>query len=421
MLRKLGYKQTYFVLVLLLFVIGLFLRAYNFQNRLIFGPEQAISLITGAENLDKFSLLGEINVQRSTSTGLNPFHGAYFNYFLIPFILLFNFQPLPITYVFLFLNLLTAFIFFRVTRKIFGETIAIFSLTYFIFSDKMIHHSLFIWNLNFLPLLGVLALWFLYKLKEKPSDFSSPFWVGIINGVGFGLQYLFFPFIVLISGITIFLSKKKIDALALLIAGSVIGSLSMVIFDLRHDFYYVRTLWQILLDVLSHRVGGNVSYYDFMYILPFLFLFFSWITELLYKYYKPLCFFPIIIFIVINLKSPLINFQQSTGVIPGINLKAYESFSAEINKDNPPEKFNVATLWDFDTRAYPLRYFLTYLYRKTPQGLEDYHDLDALYVAAPDSYDINHPSVFELNAYEPYQVIVLSSEVPGFKLYKLTK
>ena len=414
-------KHGYLILIIAFFVVGIFLRLYNFQNRLIFGPEQAISLLTAASYLDKFSLLGEVNLQRGTSTGLNPFHGALFNYSLVPLILLFKFNPLPISYLFLFLNVFTAFVFFLVTKKLFGKKVALFSLFYFLLSSKMIHHSLFIWNLNFLPLLGILSLWFVSKQIKKPTSVFSSIWLGILGGIGFGLQYLYLPFIAITLLVTIYFSKKKIQTIILFGVGLLVGAFSMVLFDLRHDFYYTRTLWQYFLDVLDGKANGGTSYFDFMYLFPYIFIVYGFITNFIYKKWKLLCLIPLLVYVYVSFQSPQVNFKNSTGVVPGITLKVLESASKVISEDNPPEKFNVVTLWDFDSRAHTLRYFLANYYHKTPQAVENYNNIDALYAFAPSGYDIVKPSVYELNSFFPYKIKELSSITPGYRLYKLTK
>src|SRR3989344_3419235 len=179
-------KYKYWLIVLTLFVSGTFIRLYNFPNRLIFGPEQGISLMTSAANLTKFSLLGETNLQRATSDSHIPFHGAYFSYLMLPVILLFNYRVFPITLTFVFLNLATALLFFLVSLKLFGEKVAAFALFYFLFSAVMIHHSLFIWILNPLPLLGVLVLWLTAKLFKNRDLLWPSLLIGILSGFGFG-------------------------------------------------------------------------------------------------------------------------------------------------------------------------------------------------------------------------------------------
>lgn len=419
-LRKI-WADKFTLLIVSLFIVGAFLRLYNFQSRLIFGPEQAISLLTSGSYLEKFSLLGEVNVQRVTSQGHNPFHGAYFNYFLVPFMLLFRFQPLPITYLFVLLNLLTAYVFYLVTKNIFGKTIGVFTLFYFLLNDKMIHHSLFIWNLNFLPLLGILTLWAVVSLAKDCQNLYYPFWLGLIGGIGFGLQYLFFPFILLTFLLTIIFSKQKTKTILVFILGGVLGALSMVIFDLRHDFYYTRTLWQYFLDVRNHRISGSTHYYDFMYLLPYLFLFWGIFTAFIYKLYKPLIIFPLAICLYLTFTSPTINLTSSTGMPQGLTLASLEKAASVIASDSPPARFNVATLWDFDTRSHPLRYLLTYYYQLKPMPVEEYTHLDALYVFAPESYELEHPQVWELQTFLPYRITNLGLDQPGYRLYKLTK
>ena len=96
--------------------------------------------------------------------------------------------------------------------------------------------------------------------------------------------------------------------------------------------------------------------------------------------------------------------------------------SAEtIAKDKPPEKFNVVTLWDFDTRAYTERYLLTYMYKLTPSAVENYKDNEVVYALAPLDYDIIKPKVWELQEFLPYKVSVLPDFAEGYKLYKLSK
>lgn len=120
-LKKIFCAHGYLLLIIAIFVAGATLRLYNFENRLIFGPEQGMSLITSASNLEKFSLLGETNWIRATSAGHTPFHGALYSYMILPLLVIFNFRVLPVTIIFALLNLMTAFIFFRIANKPVGK------------------------------------------------------------------------------------------------------------------------------------------------------------------------------------------------------------------------------------------------------------------------------------------------------------
>ena len=122
-----------------------------------------------------------------------------------------------------------------------------------------------------------------------------------------------------------------------------------------------------------------------------------------------------------NLTSKSVDFTHSTGMAPNVTLSTFQNVSETISADQPPARFNIAVLLDFDTRAHPLRYLLTYLHKKIPQPVEQYSDLEALYVFAPDGYPIDKPLVWELKTYLPYQINELAFVSPGYKLYKLSK
>lgn len=419
-------KKFYNLLILSLFLAGAFLRLYNFENRMIFGPEQGISLLTSTANLTQFSLLGETNLQRATSAGHIPFHGAYYGYLILPIIVAFDYKVLPITLTFAILNLFTALIFFFVTKKLFGKTIAAFALFFFLFSAVMIHHSLFTWILNPLPLLGILNLWFFSKLVKSRKLLLPTFWIGFLAGFGFGLQNLYLPFGALMFILIIIFSRRKLLSIPTYFLGTILGNLPMVIFDLRHDFYHLRTFWQYFLDVFINRsVSGFTDYYHFLYLFPFLFLFWAIASNALYKIYKPLGLVIPMLFLYTNFTSPMFNLYRSTGMPAGITTRSLETaakaIAADLATDPPADGFNVATLWDFDTRANPMRYLLKYYYHLTPESYENYGSLDALYVLAPENYDIDHPRVWELSVFAPYRAADLKINLPGYRLYKLSQ
>lgn len=414
-------KRGYLFLIIAMFVVGAFLRLYNFPNRLIFGPEQGMSFITSASNLEKFSLLGETNLIRATNAGHIPFHGAMYSYLLLPVLMIFNFRVLPVTFMFVILNLVTALALFLVANKLFGKTIAALSLFFFLFSAVMIHHSLFAWIVNPTPLLGVLTLWFVYKLIKDKQNNLPILWIGAMSGLGFGFQSFYILFAGFLLILTIIISKKKFLTALLFLFGMVLGSLPTVIFDIRHDFYHVRTFTQFFYEVAIGKASGGSTYYNFLFLYSYLFLIYAFITKVLWKTWKPLALIPIIFFLYGTFTSPFFNLQKSTGMAPGITLMSLESAAKVINESSPSKRFNVATLWDFDTRANPLRYILTYYYQQKPEAVEEYKNINALYVFAPADYDMKVPKVWELQEFLPYKVTDLNLSVPDYRLYQLTK
>lgn len=75
------------VAAIVVIALATWLRFTNFYHRILFGPEQALSLIVSSEQIEHFTLLGLPNLQRVTSNGHILYSGSLFNYSLIPFLL----------------------------------------------------------------------------------------------------------------------------------------------------------------------------------------------------------------------------------------------------------------------------------------------------------------------------------------------
>lgn len=414
-------KKFEIIVIVVVFLFGIFLRLYNFPNRLIFGPEQSLSLITSAEYLkEKFSLLGEAYIQRTTSAGHYLFHSALFGYSLLPLLLLGNFNPLPVTYFFAFLNLFTALLLFWLTQKYVNRESAILAVFFFLTSPVMVHHSLFIWTLNYLPLIGLLSFFLVWSFIKKPKPLNI-FLLGLLSGIGFGLQFMYFFSALTIFIICLIFSNSKGRHLVYFTAGAVIGNFPMVIFDIKHNFFHLVTLWQYFQDIINHRVTGFTTYYQFLHFWPIACLILGVTVYKVSQFSRFSALIILLTFAFTNLRSPYINLNRSTGMAPGLTLSSFEKVGQAIADDHPPRSFNLATLLDFDTQSHPLRYILAYEHNLKAQPVEQYADLEALYVFAPKDYDIVKPQVWELKIYLPYQVSRLPSPSADYSLYKLTK
>lgn len=408
--------------VVTLFAFAFFFRFYNYNNRLIFGPEQAMSLITAGEMIkDKFSLLGEAYIQRATSDGHFLFHSALFSYSLIPLEIIFNFDPFKITVFFTILNLFTGYLLYLILKKELNTTTAIFSTFIFLLNSKMIHHSLFVWTLNYLPLVGLLTIYLLWKLFKNNHNLWSVLFLGILSGVGFGLQYVYVISALVVFLLTVFFTRKKILSILIFLIGATLGELPMVLFDLKHNFYHLNTLYQYLLDAEAHRVTSFYTYYQFLNLWPIFAILGGLILSFVFKKYKMLVIVFIVIYTYTNLTSPFSKITSGQLTPSEINLNTLKKVASIIAKTNPPKKFNLAVLLDFDTRAHPLRYLLTYQYNLKPQPVEKYKDLEALYVLALNDYDMKSPKVWELQEYLPYKITNLNLPAQNHQLYKLTK
>ncbi len=411
-------KKTDWALVLIL-VLSIFVRFYNFNNRVTFWSEQARSLMVSSSYIkEKFSLLGQ-EYFRVDSNGHKIYSGAVFNYTLVPLLLISNYDPVAITGFFAILNILTGLVIYFVVKRFFSKSLAHLSTFLFLFNSTMIYHSLFIWNYNLLPLIGIVSLYLLFLCQEKLKT-KYLFWLGVVSGVGVSIQILYLPIAILTWILAIKKSKNRLKDTSVFAMATIIGNLPMVIFDLRHDFYQSRTIIQYILDTLSGKSDASFSYYYLLPFWPILSILAGSLFIKLFSKNKYLYILVIVLYLYINLNNSNINFRSPTGMPSGLITSDIDNASMVIASD-ATTNFNVSEVLDFDKRAYVLRYFLQYKYNKKPLGELDYQTLGILYVLAQKDYNFEGSDVWEIKTNWPYDVNKTSDIGEGYSLFKLTK
>src|SRR3990172_5433363 len=393
-----NYRKLFVVLV---FVLAIFIRFYNFSDRITFGPEQAISLITSGKMIkEKFSLLGEENVQRVNSLGHRIYSGALFTYSLMPIQLLFSYNPILITAYFSLLNIFIGVLLYKFALEISNPGTAIFSVSIFLFSGMMIYHSLFIWNQNYIILLGLLTFYTLYKLTKRKKPIYALF-LGLLSGTALSIEYYYLFTLLFLVGITL-------------------PNMPAIIFDMRHNFYLSKTLIVYLSDGIHGSRTSSISYYHFLQFAPITALFLGYVLHKIYLSRKGSAYILLIIFIYLNIRSPWIDFKAPMGMPGDLSVKGIYKAADMIAKDNP-DNFNVVVLADFDTRGHVLRYPLEFSYNLTPKGVTDYSGAKSVYVLSKKSYDFDNPGVWELSSFLPYNESILTAIGREYALYKLSK
>lgn len=405
-----------FTLVLL---SGIFLRFFNFSKRIIFGPEQAISLTTAAEYLrNGISLLGQPYFHH-TSTGLTMFYGPQFNYMLLPFLVIFNYQPVPITVLFTLLNIFTALAIYFLTKKLTNKKIALLTFFFFMLNATMINYSLFIWGLHFFALFGFLSFYLCVRFPKLKKPLLASFFLGFISALGISFEYPYAIYALITLIVILVRSKRKWANFFSFIGGGILAGLPMILFDLRNGFYTLKVLYFYFLDQAASTTH-TLDPFHFLPLWGIACFLLAYLTHKLFKGRKITYFLIIITYLFLNLSSPKVNLQSPTGMPSGVTVDTYQDVAQIISADNP-KNFNIAVLLDFDTLGRPLRYLLTDIYHNVPQGYAQYQDIDALYVFAEDSYDIDKPQVWELKTYKPYKINLLKTYQSGHSLYRLEK
>lgn len=411
--------KKYLVLFSVL-LLAFFVRFYNFSNRITFGSEQARSLIVSAGYIqDKPSLLGQ-EYFRANSLGHKLFTSALFNYTLVPLLLLTNYDPYYITIYFALLNIFTGIVLYNLSNKIFGQKIAFFAAILFLFNNYMIYHSMFIWVLNYLPLIGIISFYLIWKIIKKHSSVIDILFLGILSGIGFGLEYLYVLPILIIFYLLLKNSVNKLKSFLIFIFGGLLGDFPQVIFDLRHDFYHLTSLYQYALDTFNGNSDAGFVYYHFLYLWPIVIVFIAILISVLYRKNKLIAYLFITTYLFLTLNSNLVNFSRPVGMVDGLKYEDIKQTSKLIS-EKVTGSFNVVTLYDFDTRGYVLRYFVKYVYGKTPQNEIEYKTVDQIFVLSSKNYDFINNNPWELNVYKPYNISEIDEIGNGYGLFMLKK
>jgi len=408
----------YLLFVFLVIVSSVIIRLYNFEKRVIYGPEQARSLLVSWRYLsDRPSLLGQ-EYFRYTSYGHKLFYGPQFNYSLVPLILLFKGDPLAISAFYSFVNLVTGIFVLLFAYKMFDRMTALFAMGIFLLNSFMIYHSLFIWAYNLLPLIGLLScyMYYLFRKNEKTQYLLV---LGALSGLGFSIQYLYSPIIVFLLLLILFYSRSKVINLAYFLLGLIIGNFPMILFDLKHNFYNTISIARYFLDTIEGKSDAMFNYYYLLPFWPIASILGGVILSKMFKGSKTLVYILLAGYFLSNIFSDRVNLKHSLGMPKGLTTADIVNMASCIKNDNP-NNFNVVSLLEFDTQGYILRYPLEAIYKLRPGEVDEYPKADVVYALADVSYDFGTPKVWELQSIYPYETERIY-KVNSYGLYKLSK
>lgn len=229
-------KQNWLILILTL--IGAFLRFYNFKSTLVFLGDQ------GRDAFVVYKLIKEgdpILIGPTTSVGKIQLGPLYY-YFMAPFLWLSNFNPIGPAFAVALLGTLTIPVFYFILKKMFNNKVAVIASVLYTFSDIVIANTRGSWNPNPMPFVIILLLYSIYQFYSN-KKYSYIIWTFIFFSIALQLHYmvlLLTPMLLAIAFLTFIQNKKDIKEI---VKNSLIGLLvfiaflvPLIIFDLRHNF-----------------------------------------------------------------------------------------------------------------------------------------------------------------------------------------
>lgn len=263
-------RQNYFLLLIVLIcIIGLFLRFYRLPETLNFFYDTARDMDKAREIIvdRKMTLIGH---PTSFGQGSNreTYMGPAYYYFLAISEFVFHFNPIFVVALIGVMNVFSAVLFLSIINDFIANKLmklVLFSL--YLFSPLLIYYSRLIWNPCLLPFFAMLAIFCFWKfLKNKKLLYL--FFSGVVSGISFQIHYVTIPLFLSAFVILIYRNQKtserityQIKTAVMLLISFLIGISPIIIFDIRHNFYNSESL----MINLSHGEGTDLvqlaSYY----------------------------------------------------------------------------------------------------------------------------------------------------------------
>lgn len=189
-------ENPLFLLVLGIIFLSFFLRMYEIDSKSPFGWDQ-IDNAWKAKNIivnNEYPLLG---MQAKSSSGI--FIGPFYYYFVAIFYFITNLDPIASGIVAGVSSLFSMLALFFILKKIFSTGVAIIALALNGFTMGVIVFERVQWPVNFIPIIGLLIFFSLYKITT--GNVKYILLLSLSFGISLHIHFtvLFYPVIVLFS------------------------------------------------------------------------------------------------------------------------------------------------------------------------------------------------------------------------------
>lgn len=324
----------------------------------------------------KFTLIGPETSIKSTDKH-SFFYAPWIYYFLLPFMLVSNWEPLAGSFLFILLNLWALFFLFKGVKEKFNLKTALIVSIIFTFSPKMVYFSQFFWNPNFLVFCSSLLFYFWVKLNKKEDNFLNIFLSGLVIGFGLGNHYLFI-LVALPFTLWMISQKNSWKSVFILVEGILLGLLPLVVFEIKHNFYNLKTIFSIISKGTEEAISLPLPFHYYLSLVPLIYLLIALAIEKIDKKIPKLGLGITICFIIYSLTQLIPKAQAGYTMPPGWNYKGVKKASQIILKENKKE-YNIVNLLSGDTRSYGLRFILT-KEKNPPLKVNEYPVSDYLFI-----------------------------------------
>ncbi|HEX8965743.1 MAG TPA: glycosyltransferase family 39 protein [Patescibacteria group bacterium] len=255
------------VLLTLILIFAAFLRLYRIQDYMTFLGDE------GRDVLVVYNILhGHLTLLGPTSSVGGFFLGPIYYYFMAPFLLLFNYNPVgPAVMVALF-GILAVWFVYKIGSEFFNKATGLVAAFLFSISPIVIAYSRSSWNPNLMPIFTLFTLYAVYKGLQTSKNRYFVL-AGILLGILMQLHYLSVfvaAIIVVYIGTIHFIFNKQKEAstlrktlqtsakqIGLGMLGFVIGWSPFLAFEVRHGFPNIISITKFIFSSPDVTATGN--------------------------------------------------------------------------------------------------------------------------------------------------------------------
>ena len=251
------------LMVIAILILASFMRLYKISDYLTFlGDEGRDVLVV------RHMLQGDLTLLGPRASAGDFFLGPIYYYFMAPFLLLSNYDPVGPAVMVALAGVLTTFLVYFISKEVFSQKAGLIASVLFAVSPLVLAYSRSSWNPNLMPLITLLMLYVLYHAVKSNSR-KLFLTVGLLYGIAMQLHYIE-VFVAPVLFIFVFISqyvlaeKQKIrtaiSGYVNMFLGFLIGWSPFLAFEFLHGFPNLKSIAAFILQSSDvNRLGNSFS------------------------------------------------------------------------------------------------------------------------------------------------------------------
>jgi len=405
-------------------LLFLWVRLDHLSDRLTVGTDQGIHFLEmyNIVKSQRITLIGPVS--SFNANGRQFFFGPATYYFALPVFYLSNWNPLAVSYFLILVQFLAFFICFYAVYRLYDRAVALYFLLLASVTPIVVNYSRFLWNPNLMLVASAILLAVLVIVRKKPQSSIWFFLIGVLFGLGLQFHYAFMLTIILTIVVILYWKIFHVRKFLFCAVGFVVGFLPLVIFELRHGFYNLKTII-LFFSYQPEKISlefpvGYIQDYHFLSLVPYLLLFFAYLFKKFTFANRFLAFVVLLAFLFLSLVSlvpvPAHGFRTSDDW----NYKSALEIRDIIRGENLP-LYNIVDLLTGDTRAMFVRSMLV-TGGHAPLGVTKYSESSYLFIYSKMPIEeILGGDLWEITSVKPVVLLKWWEVKDGIYLYLVGK